>query len=96
MSITTADVRHLARLASLALDEAALAHHAEGLNAIVGYVEQLRAVDTTGIAPVCDMSGTVGVVRADEPTGHLPLATILANAPLHNDTAFLVPKVVER
>ncbi len=96
MTITAADVRHLARLASLDPDPAELERIAAKLDTIVDYVRQLQAVDTTGVEPAVDMSGMVGVTRPDVPGPLLDRATLLANAPAHSDAAFLVPKVVER
>ena len=96
MTITAADVRHLAKLASLDPDPAALDGIAAQLDTIVDYVRQLQSVDTTGIEPAVDMSGMVGVTRPDVPGPLLDRTQILANAPARTDAAFLVPKVVER
>ncbi len=96
MPISEQSVRHLAHLARLDLSDAEIASHAHDLDAIVGYMEQLTAIDTTGIEPVANVAGLVNVVRADTPTTLLPTAAALGNAPQKNDSAFLVPKVVER
>ena len=96
MAISDKDVRHLARLASLAVDDDGVSALRSKLDAIVGYVQQLNEVDTTGVEPIANVSGLVNVTRADTPGSMLPLQAVLANAPAKNEVAILVPKVVER
>lgn len=96
MAITTQDVRHLGRLANIALGDDELPRYASELEAIVAYVQQLQAVDTTGVEPIANVAGLVNVVRADVPGTLLTQEQVLANAPQKNDVAILVPKVVER
>ena len=96
MPISEQSVRHLAHLARLDLSDAEIASHAHDLDAIVGYVAQLAEVDTTGVEPIANVAGLINVARADVPTSMLPTALALGNAFSHSDSAFLVPKVVER
>ncbi len=96
MDITPDQVRHVARLARLAMDEDSVARMTRELAAIVGYVEQLQAVDTDGVEPLANVSGLEHVLRDDQPGPLLDHAAVLANAPLANEVAFLVPKAVER
>ncbi len=96
MSITEQDVRHLCKLSSLALSDAEVKRMAGELEAIVGYVQQLQSVDTTGIDPIATVAGLVNVPRPDEPGKMLDQRQVLANAPAKNDVAILVPKAVER
>ncbi len=96
MSITEQDVRHLCKLSSLALSDAEMQRMAGELEAIVGYVKQLQAVDTTGIEPIANVAGLVNVTRPDVPGQMLDQRQVLSNAPAKNDVAILVPKAVER
>ncbi|MBN8525829.1 MAG: Asp-tRNA(Asn)/Glu-tRNA(Gln) amidotransferase subunit GatC [Planctomycetes bacterium] len=96
MPISEKQVQHLANLARLDLPAAEIADYARQLEAIVGYVEQLSQVDTTGVEPIANVAGLVNVARADEPTPMLPTAKAMGIAPSHSDVAYLVPKVVER
>ncbi len=108
MAITVKDVNHLAKLADLALGQGtasgdstasgeseaeAMAKH---LDTIVGYVQQLSEVDTTGVEPVANVAGLVNVTRADVPGRILDRTQVLANAARHSDSAILVEKVVDR
>lgn len=96
MPISEQQVRHLAHLARLDLSDAEIVSQAHDLDAIVGYVAQLAEVDTTGVEPIANVTGLINVARADLPTAMLPTALALGNASSHSDSAFLVPKVVER
>lgn len=96
MSITDQEVRHLCKLASLALSDAEVHRMASELEAIVGYVQQLQAVDTTGVEAIANVAGLVNVTRPDVPGALLEQRQVLANAPARNEVAILVPKAVER
>ncbi len=96
MAITDQDVRHLCKLANLALTDAEVARMATELEAIVDYVQQLQSVDTTGVEPIANVAGLVNVTRPDEPGPLLSQSQVLANAPAKNEVAILVPKAVDR
>jgi aspartyl-tRNA(Asn)/glutamyl-tRNA(Gln) amidotransferase subunit C len=96
VSITEQDVRHLCKLSSLALGDAEVKRMAVELEAIVGYVQQLQGVDTTGVEPIANVAGLVNVTRPDEPGTVLDARQVLGNAPAKNEVAILVPKAVER
>ncbi len=96
MAITAQDVRHLGRLANIAFSDDEVPRYATELEAIVHYVQQLQAVDTTGVEAIANVTGLVNVVRDDVPGVMLSQEQVLANAPQKNSTAILVPKVVER
>jgi len=96
VAITAQDVRHLGKLANIALADDEVVRIANELEAIVGYVQQLQAVDTTGVEPIANVAGLVNITRPDVPGPLLSQAQVLANAPQKNEVAILVPKVVER
>lgn len=96
MAITEEEVRKLAKLASLALGDDEIVRMRGELDAIVGYVQQLQAIDTAGVAPVANVLGLATEGRPDQPGRMFTVAEALANAPQANASAFLVPKVVER
>lgn len=96
MPLSAADVRHLARLARLDLDDAAVARMTTELGTIIAHIEQLRQVDTTGVPPMAHAGGDSEALRDDVPGPMLSVAEVLANAPQADGRAFLVPKAVER
>ena len=96
MTLSTEDVKKIATLARLKLSDDEVQQMSKELDAIVGYVEQLREVDTEGIEPIAQVTGLVNVVREDVVRDMFSIQETLSNAPHANEVAFLVPKAVER
>ncbi len=86
---------HVARLARLELSEAERATLTAQLGAVLDYVEQLRAVDTTGVEPLAHPLPVHNVFRADEPAPSLSPDEALANAPARRGPFFAVPAVLD-
>lgn len=86
-------VRRIARLARLELDDATLSLLRRQLGDIVGYVEQLDAVDTSGIEPLA-AAGDQTRLREDGLRIPLEPGAHVRNAPDHSTGAFRVPKVL--
>jgi aspartyl-tRNA(Asn)/glutamyl-tRNA(Gln) amidotransferase subunit C len=93
--ITPAEVEHVARLARLALSPEEKERMRTQLDAILGYVEQLRSVDTTGVEPTAHVLPLVNVMRDDEVRPPYPADAMLANAPDAHDGQFRVPRILE-
>lgn len=98
MSLDTATVRRVAALARIRLEEEEVARVQGELNGILGWIEQLQAVDTEGVEPMA--GGTPDGVaampmREDVVTDGGIAAQVLANAPDREGAYFAVPKVVE-
>ena len=76
------DVLKLARLARLRLQPDEVVKFQKELTAIISYVEQLDAVDTTGIEPTYQVTGLTNVTRPDEIVDYGPSQTdLLKNVP---------------
>ena len=69
MPITPEEIRHLATLSRLKLDEEAVPGYAKDLDAIVGYVDQLRELDTTGVPEMMHVEDVTNVWREDVVAG---------------------------
>lgn len=82
-------------LARLSLDEEGLERMARELGAILGYVETLERVDTRDIPPTAHVIPLETPMREDVPVPPLDPQLAVANAPEHQDSAFVVPKVIE-
>jgi aspartyl-tRNA(Asn)/glutamyl-tRNA(Gln) amidotransferase subunit C len=95
MSLDAAAVRRIARLARIRVDDAEVETLKSELNAILGYVEQLSAVDVEGITPLSGGAQMALRQRADILTDGGISEKILANAPDREGNFFAVPKVVE-
>lgn len=93
-AITPEDVRHVAKLGRLAVDESRLPALASQLESILGYIEQINEVDTAGVEPMAHAVPLHNVLREDEVTPSLPLEKTLQNAPETDGPFFKVPKVI--
>ena len=94
-SLTRDNVARIAALARLELTPAELDLFTRQLGDILGYVEQIRAVDTTGVPPTSQVLNHP-VERPDEPAPPLLRGDLLGNAPDPAPEAglFRVPRVM--
>ncbi len=95
MSVDAATVRHIARLARIAVSDAEVEALAPELSNILGWIEQLAEVDVTGVAPMNAVIPNALRLRDDVVTEGDRRDEILANAPLAEHGFFAVPKVIE-
>lgn len=93
--ITREDVERIAALARLALSDSEAERAATDLEAILGYVEILEAVDTEGIEPTSHVLPLVTPMRDDRVVESIDPELAVANAPEIAGTGFMVPKVIE-
>ena len=95
MAIDTATAAKVAKLARIKVDEAALPALAEEFNAILGFIEQLNAVDVSGVEPMTSVTPQRLKRRAGQVNDGDQQMQVLANAPDAREGFFAVPKVVE-
>jgi len=103
VKITEKEVRYVAELANLNLSEAEIHKFQADLDEILGHVERLNEVDTSGVEPMAqvlyavgDTAGFTAKWRADRERPPLGTDRALANAPQSGAGYFKVPKVIER
>jgi aspartyl-tRNA(Asn)/glutamyl-tRNA(Gln) amidotransferase subunit C len=89
------EVRKVARLARLDLPEADLAVFARQLTAILGYVDQLKELDTENVEPLAHPLPVQNVFRPDELRPSLSVDEALRNAPSRSGNFFAVPAVLD-
>jgi aspartyl-tRNA(Asn)/glutamyl-tRNA(Gln) amidotransferase subunit C len=95
MSVSPEQVRHIARLARIAMSDEEIARLAPELNAIIGWVEQLAEVNTDGVEPLTAVIDQKLRLRDDAVTDGNIRDAVLANAPEAQHGFFAVPKVIE-
>jgi aspartyl-tRNA(Asn)/glutamyl-tRNA(Gln) amidotransferase subunit C len=95
MSVTPEQVRHIARLARIAMSDAEIEAMVPELNSILGWVEQLGEVNTDGVEPLTAVVPNRLRLREDKVTDGNCRDEILANAPAAEHGFFAVPKVIE-
>ncbi|HET7576904.1 MAG TPA: Asp-tRNA(Asn)/Glu-tRNA(Gln) amidotransferase subunit GatC [Sphingomicrobium sp.] len=95
MSVSNEQVRHIAKLARIAMSDEEIARLAPELNNILGWVEQLGEVNTDGIEPLTAVIDQKMRLRDDVVTEGNIRDEVLANAPEAQHGFFAVPKVIE-
>jgi aspartyl-tRNA(Asn)/glutamyl-tRNA(Gln) amidotransferase subunit C len=95
MSLTSAEVEHIARLARLELTEEERERFCVQLSDILEYAARLQEVDTSQIPSTATVFPLRSVLRPDEPGPCLPLKLVLQNAPQITDDQFRVPPVLD-
>lgn len=95
MKITRAEVEHVARLARLALQDEELNALTGQMDAILGYVEKLKELDTDGIVPTSHAVPMENAFREDVVRDSIGVDKALANAPEADGGCFRVPRVIE-
>ena len=93
--ISREDVEHVARLARLALTPDELERMRAQLNAILGHIDALKAVNTDGVEPTSHAVPVVNVLRDDAPQPSYPAEEMLRNAPDRAGSLFRVPRIIE-
>ena len=95
MSLTLDEVRHVARLARLRLNEDELREMQQQLSSILDYMNMLQEVDIEGVPPTAQVTDVVNVVRPDEVRPSLPVEEALAGAPDREGNYFKVKPFFE-
>ena len=88
------DVRHVAKLARLAIPESQIHRYAEQLQGILGYVAKIGQVDTEGVEPTSHAMPLRNVLRPDVVGPMLSVEQVLQNAPDSDPPFFKVPKIL--
>ena len=102
MAITEQEVIRIARLARLNLNAEQRVQAQADLTKILGLIEELQSVDTSGIEPLAHPLSTIKDVQlrlredvVTEVSSVQRRTSLMANAPGTAEGLFLVPKVIE-
>jgi aspartyl-tRNA(Asn)/glutamyl-tRNA(Gln) amidotransferase subunit C len=99
LKLTTEEVRYVADLANLRLTEEELVRMSHDLGQILTHVEDLNALDTTGVPPMAQVlyeADEIATLREDRPHATLSNEEALQNAPMSGAGYYKVPRVIER
>lgn len=95
MPLTQQDIQHIARLARIRISETEANAAQTQLNNIFGLIEQMQAVDTTGIAPMAHALDVQQRLREDRVSESDQRDKFQKIAPATENGLYLVPKVIE-
>lgn len=96
MQVDDTLIDKLSRLAMLRFNEAERAEIQADLQEMIGFVDKLKELDTSGIQPLLHMSANVDALREDVAGNMLSRPQALQNAPEHDPLYFTVPKVIKK
>ncbi|MCC6731560.1 MAG: Asp-tRNA(Asn)/Glu-tRNA(Gln) amidotransferase subunit GatC [Chthonomonadales bacterium] len=94
MALTPDDVRKVALLARLELDDDEIERQSRRINELMARFEALQQIDVTGVEPTFQSVPMCNVLREDEPRPSLHREELLANAPESRDGLFIVPRIL--
>lgn len=89
-------VDKLALLARLQFNEKEKAEIKNDLEKMIGFVDKLNELDTTGVEPLLYISQNENIFRNDEAAGMVSREDALKNAAVHDKEFFKVPKVINK
>ena len=95
MSLDHDQVRRLARLARIAIRPDESAAVLERLNRVLGLIEEMRRVDTSGVEPMAHAQDVVQRLREDKVTDSDQHDLYQSVAPAVEGGLYLVPKVID-
>jgi aspartyl-tRNA(Asn)/glutamyl-tRNA(Gln) amidotransferase subunit C len=95
MSLTTDDVKRIAHLARLEISESEVQATLQQLSGILGLIEEMQAVDTSGIDPMSHSQDVTQRLREDVVTETDQRELFQSIAPAVENGLYLVPKVIE-
>ena len=96
MEVNHALIDKLSLLARLDIKPAEKEKLRTDLEQMIGFIEKLQELDTTGIEPLIHLTEEINVLRADEVKGSVAIDAALQNARLKKDRFFMVPKVIKK
>ena len=95
MSLSTAELLRVARLARLRIEEEDAGAHAAQLSGILEHFAAMAEVDTADVAPLAHALEVTAVTRPDVVTEEINRSQLQVDAPLVEDGYYLVPRVIE-
>lgn len=95
-TISTDDIKKLAKLSALSLNNDEVVAMQADLSQILEYVEQLQSIDTEGVEPTYQVHGLETVTRDDVVVDYgVGQSDLLKNVPKQFEGAIVVPRVLE-
>ena len=96
MEVDDALINNLATLSRLHFNDQEREIIKKELQQMIGFVDKLKELDTTGVEPVLHMTDSVNNLREDIVQGSISREEALLNAPDNDGVFFKVPKVIEK
>jgi aspartyl-tRNA(Asn)/glutamyl-tRNA(Gln) amidotransferase subunit C len=86
----------IAQLAKLSFTNEELETIQQDLSQMIGFVEKLNEIDTSGVSPLTHITESANRLREDVVKGSITAEEAFKNAPSFTDQFFTVPKVIKK
>ncbi len=96
MKVDNKLIQDIAALAKLKFDEKSTQEMISDMEKIIGFVDKLSEVDTSGVEPLIYLSEEENVLRADKITNEVSQKDALKNAPEKDSDYFKIPTVLKK
>ncbi|MEO5647791.1 MAG: Asp-tRNA(Asn)/Glu-tRNA(Gln) amidotransferase subunit GatC [Chitinophagaceae bacterium] len=96
MEVTNQLIDKLADLGRLSFNDEEKAALKIDLEKMIGFIDKLNELDTSGIEPLLHLSDNLNVLREDNVRNMISRVDALKNAPIKDDSFFKVPKVIRK
>jgi aspartyl-tRNA(Asn)/glutamyl-tRNA(Gln) amidotransferase subunit C len=96
MEVTPQLIEKLGTLARLNIKPGEKEALRNDMQQMIGFIEKLNELDTTGIEPLIHLTEEINILRQDEIKGSVSRKEALSNAALKTDSFFMVPKVIKK
>lgn len=96
MKVNDELIDKIANLAKLEFNSEEKEDIKSDLQQMIGFIDKLNELDTTGVEPLLHMSENINILREDEVKGTISREEAFRNAPLHDEQFFKVPKVIRK
>ena len=96
MEINDAMIEKLANLARLKFDDTEKVQIKSDLQNMIGLIEKMNEVNTTGVSPLLHITDNENILREDIVEGSITNEEALQNAVKNNAPFFIVPKVIKK
>ena len=96
MNVNDELIDKIANLARLEFNSDEKEEIKNDLQQMIGFINKLNELDTTGVEPLLHMSENINVLREDVVSGTITREEAFRNAPLHDEQFFKVPKVIRK
>jgi aspartyl-tRNA(Asn)/glutamyl-tRNA(Gln) amidotransferase subunit C len=96
MKVNDALIEKLAHLSRLEFSEEEKEDIKNDLEKMIGFIDKLNELDTTGVEPLLHVSENINIFREDKVNGEISREDVFRNASLHDGDFFKVPKVIKK
>lgn len=96
MSLSDEEVKHVAKLAAIKVEDSEIPKLKDQLNSILDYVEKLSDLPTKGVVPTYHVHGLTNVFREDVLQKSLDVEELQKNAPDFSEGYYRVPQIIKQ